>query len=158
MISETNHTFFFAKRPTKIHLHGIHCYSLCAKSMTFGFSVCNLFCWPSSLLIFNGNGLRTTIFFLLRKGFTNHYFLIGFDHHPKMVGVPTSTGKKIIVTAFLRLIEVFEPQRGPICWFSKRRPMVCWVFWTKTHNAKRNKKTGETWEEISGNHVFFFPM
>lgn len=124
--------------------------------MTFGFSVCNLFCWPSSLLILNGNGLRTTIFFLLRKGFTNHYFLIGFDHHPKMVGVPTSTGKKIIVTAFLRLIEVFEPQRGPICWFSKRRPMVCWVFWTKTHNAKRNKKSGETWEEISGNHVFFF--
>ena len=61
----------------------------------------------------------------------------------------------IIVTAFLRLIEVFEPQRGPSCWFSKRRPMAVLSFWTKTHNAKRKKKTGETWEEISGNHVFF---
>ena len=51
--------------------------------------------------------------------------------------------KKIIVTAFLRLIEVYEPQRGPICWFSKRpRPNGVLSFWTKTHNAKRKKKGG----------------
>ena len=119
---ETNHTYF-TKDQQKFTFMASTVTVFGTKSMTFGFSVCNLFCWPSFLLIFNGNGLPTTIFFLLRKGFTNHYFLIGFDHHPKMVGVPFSSGKTIIVTAFLRLIEVFEPQRGPICWFSKRRPM-----------------------------------